>query len=86
MAWNFLQRKALPKGSPGFSISPSVAPPASPVRPAGVGVGELSTLSWKAWAIEDSALGTILAGLRFDLLQMPTEVRERVRVIRVEKE
>eukprot|EP00913_Durusdinium_trenchii_P000149 g134.t1 len=53
---------------------------------AGVGVGELSTLSWKAWAIEDSALGTILAGLRFDLLQMPTEVRERVRVIRVEKE
>eukprot|EP00435_Cladocopium_sp_Y103_P018064 s1799_g4.t1 len=46
---------------------------------ASVGVASLAQLQWNAWAIEDSALGTILAGLRFDLVQMPTEVREHVR-------
>jgi hypothetical protein len=48
---------------------------------ASVGMASLAQLQWKAWAIEDSALGTILAGLSFDLVQMPTEVREHVRVI-----
>ena len=48
---------------------------------ASVGMASLAQLQWKAWAIEDTALGTILAGLSFDLLQMPTEVREHVRVI-----
>ena len=48
---------------------------------ASVGQASLAQLQWKAWAIEDSALGTILAGLSLDLLQMPTEVREHVRVI-----
>jgi len=46
-----------------------------------VGMGVLENLQWKAWSIEDSALGTILAGLSFDMIQMPVEVREHVRVI-----
>ena len=48
---------------------------------ASLGIPPLAQLQWKAWAIEDSALGTILAGLSFELLQMPTEVRQHVRVI-----
>lgn len=43
--------------------------------------GALAQLHWKAWAIEDTALGTVLAGLSFDMIQMPTEVREHIRVI-----
>eukprot|EP00439_Symbiodinium_sp_Y106_P040409 s4733_g4.t4 len=52
---------------------------------ASVGSGALSHLSWNAWAIEDSAMGTILAGLKFDMLQLPAEIREHIRVIRVSK-
>ena len=48
---------------------------------ANVGIGVLEDLEWKAWSIEDSALGTILAGLSFDMIQMPLEVRDHVRVI-----
>lgn len=52
---------------------------------ASVGTGALSDLSWNAWAIEDSAMGTILAGLKFDMLQLSAEIREHIRVIRVSK-
>ena len=52
---------------------------------ASVGTAALSNLQWNAWAIEDSALGTVLAGLRYELIQMPTEVREHVRVIGKER-
>ena len=38
-----------------------------------VGMGVLENLQWKAWSIEDSALGTILAGLSFDMIQMPVK-------------
>ncbi|CAE7354610.1 POGLUT1 [Symbiodinium sp. KB8] len=50
---------------------------------ASVGTGALSDLSWNAWAIEDSAMGTILAGLKFDMLQLPAEIREHIRDIAV---
>eukprot|EP00931_Biecheleriopsis_adriatica_P008550 TRINITY_DN109707_c0_g1_i1.p1 TRINITY_DN109707_c0_g1~~TRINITY_DN109707_c0_g1_i1.p1 ORF type:complete len:720 (-),score=124.06 TRINITY_DN109707_c0_g1_i1:100-1935(-) len=64
----------------GYAMSASVA-----AFLAGVGQDALSSLSWKAWAIEDAALGTILAGLDVDMLQLPREVREHIRVIRVPK-
>ncbi|CAE8612973.1 unnamed protein product [Polarella glacialis] len=62
----------------GYAMSAGVA-----AFLAGVGEGALSTLAWKAWAIEDAVLGTVLAGLDLDLLQLPVEIRERIRVIRV---
>ncbi|CAK0790013.1 unnamed protein product [Prorocentrum cordatum] len=50
---------------------------------AGIGDGILASLSWKAWAIEDAALGTALAGLDVPLLQLPAEARDHIRVIKV---
>lgn len=43
----------------------------------------LQPLAWKAWAIEDAAFGTILAGLNVAMLQMPSEIRDHFRVIEV---
>lgn len=45
----------------------------------------LARLRWRSWAIEDSSLGTILAGLDVSFLQLPSEVRYRQRVIRVNR-
>lgn len=64
----------------GYAMSASVA-----AYIAGVGEGTLATLAWNAWAIEDAAMGTILAGLRLDMLLLPKEVRDRIRVIRVNR-
>lgn len=63
----------------GYAMSASLA-----AFLAGVGQSNsaLAPLAWKAWAIEDTAVGTALAGLDVDLLQLPVEVRERMRVIR----
>eukprot|EP00434_Breviolum_minutum_P000045 symbB.v1.2.000038.t1/scaffold12.1/size699752/18 len=58
----------------GYAMSADLA-----VFLSNVGMGVLENLQWKAWSIEDSALGTILAGLSFDMIQMPVEVREHVR-------
>ncbi|CAE7268186.1 POGLUT1 [Symbiodinium natans] len=62
----------------GYAISSDIA-----AFLASVGSGALSELHWNAWAIEDSAMGTILAGLKFDMLQLPTEIREHIRDIAV---
>eukprot|EP00933_Yihiella_yeosuensis_P004740 TRINITY_DN109147_c0_g1_i1.p1 TRINITY_DN109147_c0_g1~~TRINITY_DN109147_c0_g1_i1.p1 ORF type:complete len:195 (-),score=24.37 TRINITY_DN109147_c0_g1_i1:124-624(-) len=64
----------------GYAISAGIA-----AFLAGVGEGALSSLAWKAWAIEDAAMGTLLAGLDLDFLLLPLEVRNRIRVIKVPK-
>lgn len=64
----------------GYAISAPVA-----AFLAGVGSpGPLAALGWKPWAIEDAALGTALAGLNLTWLQLPVEVRQRMRVVRVQ--
>jgi len=64
----------------GYAMSAAVA-----AFLAGVGEegGALAPLAWKSWAIEDAAMGTALAGLNVSLLQLPVEVRDRMRVVRV---
>eukprot|EP00927_Polykrikos_kofoidii_P039036 TRINITY_DN33477_c0_g1_i1.p1 TRINITY_DN33477_c0_g1~~TRINITY_DN33477_c0_g1_i1.p1 ORF type:complete len:338 (-),score=47.70 TRINITY_DN33477_c0_g1_i1:185-1165(-) len=67
----------------GYALSASVA-----AFLAGVGQpgSALMALNWKGWAIEDAALGTALAGLDVRLLQLPVEVRNQMRVVRVTSE
>mmetsp|Transcript_39648 Transcript_39648/g.91523 ORF Transcript_39648/g.91523 Transcript_39648/m.91523 type:complete len:710 (+) Transcript_39648:72-2201(+) len=48
---------------------------------ASIGDGSLKRLAWKAWAIEDAAMGTALAGLDIAWYQLPTEIRDLMRVI-----
>jgi hypothetical protein len=42
-----------------------------------------NSLSWKVgWAVEDSTFGMVLAGLSLSWVQMPWEIRSRVRVVK----
>merc|ERR1711924_480168 len=64
----------------GYAMSAAVA-----AFLAGVGAGDLAALSWKAWSIEDAAMGTVLAGLNVSLVQWPAELRDHMRVIRLHR-
>lgn len=38
-------------------------------------------LRWRTWAVEDSGMGVLLAGLDFRWVQLPIEVRRHIRVV-----